>query len=66
MTTSVQATLRLDLGEALVANPAGVAAVAAALILLVLRPRSLRVPALVPVLALAAMWAFELHRFSIL
>ena len=66
MTTSVQATLRLELGEALAANPAGVAAVAAAVLLLVLRPRSLRLPMVVPLLALGAMWAFELHRFSIL
>jgi hypothetical protein len=65
MTTSVVATLQLDLGEALAANPAGVAAVAAAIVLLVLRPRYVRIPPLIIYPALLLMWAFELHRFSI-
>jgi hypothetical protein len=65
MTTSVVATLQLDLGEALAANPAGIAAVAVAIVLLVLRPRYIRIPALVIYPALLLMWLFELHRFSI-
>jgi hypothetical protein len=66
MTTSVTETVRLDLGAALAANPAGVAAVAAAVVLLLRPPRRLRVytPAIVAVLA--AMWVFELARFSII
>jgi hypothetical protein len=40
--------------------------VAVALALLVIRPRHLRVPLYVVPLALAAMWLFELHRFSYL
>jgi hypothetical protein len=66
MTTSVEAVLRLDLPGALAANPAGVAAVAVAIALLVVRPRHLRVSLYVVPLALAAMWLFELHRFSYL
>lgn len=66
MTTSVERTLRLHLGDALAANPAGVAAVAVAVALLVLRPRRIHVPAAVVPMALALMWLFELHRFSIL
>ena len=66
MTTSVEETVRLHLGRAVEANPAGIVAVAAAIGLLVLRPRRLRIPAALPPLTLAALWAFELHRFSIL
>jgi len=66
MTTSVEATVRLDLQDALAANPAGVLAVALAVVLLALRPRRLRLPWLVAPLLLLAMWAWELHRFSIL
>ena len=66
MTTSVEATVHLHLGQALAANPAGVAAVVVALLLLVLRPAQVRIPAALPFVALAALWAFELHRFSIL
>ncbi|MDQ6797724.1 MAG: DUF2752 domain-containing protein [Actinomycetota bacterium] len=64
MTTSVEATVHLRLGDALGANPAGVIAVAVAVILLVRRPATipLWVPALVA--GLAAMWMFELHRFA--
>ena len=65
MTTSVEHVVRLQLGEALAANPAGVAAVVVAVLLLVLRPRRLTVPSLVLPLGLAAMWAFELHRFGL-
>jgi hypothetical protein len=65
MTTSVVATLELDLGTALAANPAGILAVAAAIVLLLLRPRYVRVPPLIVYPALALMWVFELNRFSI-
>lgn len=64
MTTSVEATVRLDLGDALAANPAGVVAVVVAILLLALRPARIRFPAWVGYASLAAMWAFELHRFS--
>jgi hypothetical protein len=66
MTTSVEDTVRLHLHDALAANPAGVLAVLAALLLLVLRPRRLPVPFAVLPVSLAAMWLFELHRFSFL
>jgi hypothetical protein len=66
MTTSVGATIRLDLETALAATPAGVAAVVAALVVLLTRPRALRVPAPLPYLALGCMWLYQLHRFSFL
>jgi hypothetical protein len=67
MTTSVKATLAGDLGRALAANPAGVLAVVLAVVLLVSRPQSIRVPPLAVVVAvLVAMWLFELARFGIL
>jgi hypothetical protein len=66
MTTSVEDTLRLHVHAALAANPAGVAAVLVALLLLVVRPRRLRIPFVVLPGALVAMWLFELHRFSFL
>ena len=66
MTTSVEDTLRLHFHSGLAANPGGLLAVAAALGLLLLRPRRLVVPALFPPLVLIAMWVFELHRFSVL
>jgi hypothetical protein len=66
MSTSVEETVRLHLGAALRANPAGLAAVVAAVVLLAVRPRRLRVPSLLIPLVLLAMWLFELHRFSIL
>ena len=65
-TTSVEDTLRLDLRGALAANPAGVVAVAAALLLLAVRPKRIRLPAPLAYACLAALWLFELHRFSIL
>ena len=66
MTTSVEDTFRLDLHGAAAANPVGIVAVLVAVLLLALRPATMRV-SLVPILlALAAMWIFELHRFSIL
>jgi hypothetical protein len=65
MQTSVKATLAGHLGRALAANPAGVLAVVAAL--LVVRPAAVRVPPLPVVLTvLASMWVFELARFGIL
>ena len=65
MTTSVVATVHLRLDEALAANPAGLAAVALALALFVLRPERLRMPAPLLYVALVAMWVFELNRFSL-
>ena len=65
MTTSVVATLHLDLGAALAANPAGPLLVLAALLVLALPIRRLRLPAILIYSCLAAMWLFELHRFSI-
>jgi Protein of unknown function (DUF2752) len=66
MTTSVEDTVRLHFHAGLAANPGGLLAVVAALALVLLRPRRLAVPALLPPLVLLAMWIFELHRFSVL
>lgn len=66
MTTSVEATVRLDLDAAVAATPAGIVAVALGIALLVVRPRRLRVPAALLYLALGAMWLYQLHRFSFL
>jgi hypothetical protein len=66
MTTSVTETLRFDLEAALAATPAGVAAVVAAIVVLVARPRSLRIPVPVPFLVLGSMWLYQLYRFSFL
>jgi len=66
MTTSVEATVHLHLGQALSANPGGVAAVVVALLLLLLRPARIRIPAALPFVALTTIWIFELHRFSTL
>ena len=66
MTTSVEAMVRLDVHDALAANPAGPIAVAAAVALLVVRPRAVRLPLAAVLFALVALWLFELHRFSIL
>jgi Protein of unknown function (DUF2752) len=66
MATSVEDTVRLHFHAALAANPAGLLAVAVAICLLVVRPRRLVLPTLLPPLVLAAMWVFELHRFSVL
>ena len=66
MTTSVEGTLRGHVGAALAANPAGIFAVLAAVLLLVLRPRQVCLPAALPILLVVAMWIFELHRFSYL
>jgi Protein of unknown function (DUF2752) len=66
MTTSVEETVRLDVNDAIAANPAGVVAVAVALLLLVWRPARLRLPWQAVPVALLGMWAWELNRFSIL
>jgi hypothetical protein len=66
MTTSVEDALHAHLGAALEANPFGLLAIAAAVALLAFRPARLRVSAPLVMLAAAASWIFELHRFSIL
>jgi Protein of unknown function (DUF2752) len=66
MTTSVTETVRLDLRDALAASPGGVVLVALALALLVRPPNRLRFPAALLYSALAALWLFQLHRFSLL
>lgn len=67
MQTSVKATMAGDLGAAVSANPAGVLAVAVAVVLLLTRPAAVPVPRVsFVVAALAAMWAFELARFGVL
>jgi hypothetical protein len=65
MTTSVEDTVRLDIGAAVRANPAGLVLVVLALTLLVVRPRRLGLPSFAIPIALAAMWVFELHRFGL-
>jgi uncharacterized protein DUF2752 len=66
MTTSVEATVHLRVGDAFAANPAGILLVAVAVVLLVRRPSFVRVPMNLVMVALALMWAFELHRFGFL
>jgi hypothetical protein len=66
MTTSVVATSRGRFSEAVVANPAGIVAVVAAIAILLLRPHRIRVPLSIATAAVAAMWAYELVRFDIL
>jgi hypothetical protein len=66
MTTSVEATLHLDIAGALRANPAGVVAVVIAIALVVLRPTRVRIAPAVPLATLCAMWTFELHRFGVI
>jgi hypothetical protein len=66
MTTSVEATVHLRFGDAFAANPAGLLLVALVIVLLVRRPTALRVSMPLIALALALMWAFELHRFGFL
>src|SRR3954467_7751576 len=61
MTTSVVEAVHLRLADAFTANPAGIALVVAAIVLLVLRPRRLPLPALAAPVVLGAMWLFELH-----
>lgn len=66
MTTSVEDTLRLHVHAAFAANPAGLLAVLCAFALLAVRPKRVHVPTVMLPAALAAMWLFELHRFSFL
>ncbi|HWL66184.1 MAG TPA: DUF2752 domain-containing protein [Actinomycetota bacterium] len=66
MTTSVVATGRGRFSDALAANPGGLVAVAAAVILLLFRPKNVRVHVGLLVVVLTAMWVFELFRFSVL
>ena len=66
MTTSVEDTVHGHLEGAFAANPAGIALVAAAVVFLVRRPAHVVVSRLAAVGTLAAMWAFELHRFGFL
>ena len=66
LSTSVEETVRLHLGEALAANPLGVLLVLVAVALLVLRPARLALPRAVIPAVLAASWLFELRRFSFL
>ena len=67
MTTSVTATTHAHLVQAIAANPAGPVAVAAAVVLLVLRrAERVRVPGWAVPVGLALMWVFELFRFRIL
>ena len=66
LSTSVEETVRLHLGDAVAANPLGVLLVLVALALLVLRPVRLALPRAVIPTVLTASWLFELHRFSII
>jgi len=66
-TTSVEDVFRGHLLGALQANPLGPAVVAAALFLLVRRPRhALRVPGVAVAVTVLGLWLFELHRFSLI
>ena len=64
MTTSVEATIHLRLGDAVAATPAGVLLVIAVIVFLVRRPAAVRVPLGLVFAVLALMWAFQLHRFG--
>lgn len=66
MTTSVVATVHLRLADALAANPAGVAAVVLAVVVLMWRPDRLSLRLSFAVVILAVMWFFQLHRFGFL
>ncbi len=66
MTTSVTETVELDLGAALAANPAGVVLVAVAAAVILGPGTRLAVRVGLIYLALAAMWLWELERFSII
>ncbi|MFP5377580.1 MAG: DUF2752 domain-containing protein [Acidimicrobiia bacterium] len=62
-TRSVVAAVHGRWAEALALNPAGVAAVVAAAVLVVVRrPASLAVPSWAPPAALAVLWAYQLWR----
>jgi hypothetical protein len=67
MTTSVEATVHAHPLAALGANPAGPLLTLAAAVLVVRPPRrAVAVPAVAVAVVLAALWLFELHRFSII
>jgi Protein of unknown function (DUF2752) len=67
MSTSVEATLQGDLGQALAANPMGIVAVAFAVWAFVRRGRKKwSIPTPVVWTTLSGMWVFQLFRFSIL
>jgi hypothetical protein len=66
MTTSVSATVELDLLGAVGANPGGLVLVALAIAILLGPARRLVISSSLVYSALAAMWVWELHRFSIL
>ncbi|MDQ3987115.1 MAG: DUF2752 domain-containing protein [Actinomycetota bacterium] len=65
MTTSVRSSLRLDFSEAFAANPAGALAVVAAVVLILLRPRRIRIPVSLATASVAGMWLFQLNRFEL-
>ena len=67
MTTSVTAAVRLDIGGALAANPAGVLAVIAAIAVFVFRDRrTVALPVWLIPAGLVLMWLYELHRFDVI
>ena len=66
MTTSVSEAVRLNVDGAMSANPAGLLLVVAAVAMLFVRPREIRMPAALPFVVLPAMWVFELGRFDLL
>ncbi|MEY2567403.1 MAG: hypothetical protein QOE35_1932 [Actinomycetota bacterium] len=67
MTTSVTAVAHLDIVGAAAANPAGIAAVAAAVAVLVFHNRrTVTLPAWLIPSALVLMWLFELQRFHLI
>jgi hypothetical protein len=66
MSTSVQSTVRGRWDDAFAANPMGIALVLGAIALLVgLRVDLSRIPKQAIFVTLAAMWLFQLSRFSI-
>ncbi|MGQ0521831.1 MAG: DUF2752 domain-containing protein [Actinomycetota bacterium] len=66
MTRSVTSTVRLHIGEAVAANPAGVAAVVVAVALLLYRRAGpVAVPAWAAPAALGLLWAWQLWRFPL-
>ncbi len=67
MTTSVEASVHAHPLAALAANPAGPLLTIAAAFLVVRPPsRAFAFPVVVVAAVLAALWLFELHRFSII
>lgn len=66
MTTSVTATVELDVAAAVAANPGGLVLVALAVAVLLGPGRRLAMRAGLIYLALAVLWVWELNRFSII